>query len=157
MTRDYVHFIHRVRTDRADQDFNLVGDMWADLNPDWRVINWDLDHLDEEFPDLRQAAAIIGKDTARLARLYGVALVEHWGGIFVGGNEEPKASIDQPRTDAWITSNRQYFGSAEPGEPFWHSLLAKLTGQVYLDMLRSGEDVVAYHQNFGPEYVIELP
>jgi hypothetical protein len=138
---DHINFIHRLSIGQKPEDFFFIGGLWSEQNPDWHVSNWN-ESCFEDFTDLRPVIDLLKNQPSRLETLIGIALVEKWGGVFVHHEVMPPFPISRELPSAaWMNYNKNIIGSAEPGDPFWHTYLSLLPSR-YLPFIPRGESTL---------------
>lgn len=160
-------YIHRFWAGREmPEDYEVYGDMWVDLNPDWNVQLWDerclvdFPRLKPVFDDLyRRDAGRKGIELyVQLADVVGYALIEKWGGVYVNCDMQPVRSLpplpdmawaSYENTEDWRVVNAA-IGAPEPRNPFWSRLLDGLSPRYFANP--TAEMV----ETTGPAYLTEL-
>lgn len=112
MNKDYVKKIHRLWMGRdIPEEYVEYGNQWAALNPDWEVVMWGIEALDQ-FPDLSPVFdSLYERDAGRfgielyvqLADVLGYAIVERFGGVYVNCDIQPVRSLPELPTKAWAS------------------------------------------------------
>lgn len=125
--RDHTRFIHRVHTgaetDRLDFDF--VGQVWDDLNPNWSVQNWTVEQVLQDHPYLMVLQSALLQQPDRLEVLLGIAQVVRWGGLYAGSHLEPSKGLPEIMPASPWMLDEHLFGADEPGDPYWSDLLTE--------------------------------
>lgn len=128
---------------KMPEKYQVYGDQWRNLNPDWTVIDWE-ESVQEEFPELQSIFdSLYKRDAGRrgielyvqLADVIGYALVQRNGGVYLNVDIQPiRALPDDLPSTAWASyeNNTDWsvinaaIGAPEPEDPFWTGLLAHL-------------------------------
>jgi hypothetical protein len=126
MTRDHTRYVHRINLGHIDrEDFEFTGQVWEDLNPDWRVTNWTLTEARQDFPSLERIMRILEPYPDRLEVILGMALVVKWGGLYAGSHLEPTRSLPaQMPASPWML-DEHLFGAEMPEDRYWSDLLSE--------------------------------
>lgn len=149
--RNETKWVHRVWLTPEDQpeDYQFIGQLWEELNPSWRVVNWNA-HALEEF-GIYAVPTSFDVSPDKLRDLVGLALVHKYGGIYASHGLEPIEPLNEvPVFAAWMT-HCGYLGSRNPEDPVWGLLLDLIrhSGREIKDMsltdfylLYGGEDLL---------------
>lgn len=136
----YVKKIHRFWAGRDMPDeYRRYGTQWEKYNPGWTVIDWDITAL-EFFPALRPILeSLAERDAGRngieyfvqVADVFGYAILEKFGGIYVNCDIQPVRPLPELPLRAWASYENHEdgrivnaaIGSPQHGDVFWWSLL----------------------------------
>jgi hypothetical protein len=121
--RDETKWVHRVWLDDEPQpdDFKLIGCMWQDLNPSWRVVDWDSRAL--HTIDMLTVPRSFDLTPRQVRDIVGLALVHQYGGIYACWDMEPTQALNEHQEfNAWM-AHSGYIGSRVIQDPVWSMLL----------------------------------
>lgn len=151
--RNETKWVHRVWLTPEDEpeDFQFIGQLWEEMNPTWRVVNWNR-HALEEF-GIRAVPSSFDVSRDKLRDLVGLALVYKYGGVYASHLLEPTEPLNEiPVHSAWMT-NSGYLGSRNPEDSVWGLLLDLIrhSGREIKEMsltdfylLYGGEDLIRF-------------
>lgn len=144
-------YIHRFWAGKAMPEiYSRFADIWLDLNPGWRIIDWDEASTVDLglFPDLQPVIDdLYRRDGGRrgielfvqLADVIGYALVREYGGVYVNCDIQPVQPLPELPDKAWASYENNEdgrivnaaIGARGPRDPFWESLLEALPGRYF--------------------------
>lgn len=162
-----VKLIHRFWAGREmPEEYVAYGAKWAELNPGWEVIDWDLGSalqglrpdLQEVIEDLyRQDAGRYGIELyVQMADVFGYWLVYRHGGVYTNCDIEPLKPIEGILPDkAWASYENNedgrivnaIIGAPNAYDDFWHEVLRGLKARYFAS---PGEEMVL---TTGPGYL----
>lgn len=133
--RDHTRYIHRIYTgDSSLPDFDYIGQVWDDLNPQWRVQQWTVEEVIADHPHLLPLRIALEHQPDRLEALLGIAQVVRWGGLYAGSHLEPTKPLPHIMPSSPWMLDEHLFGADSPQDPYWSDLLTECV-RPYLQMI----------------------
>lgn len=177
---EYMQSVHRFWAGIREmpEEYQIFGQMWGDLNPQWRVIDWDIRAV-ADYPDLAPVFTdLYNRDAGRhgvelyaqIADVLGYAIIERWGGVYVDCDVQPVRPLPSLPETAWasyecgdsrLVSN-SVIGAPGPHDPFWSSLLRELPKRYFANPSAemcetTGSSLLTDHAEHYPDLITVLP